>query len=203
MSAASCSPYRPCAVPTLLLRSILMSLARRHAPRYAAALLAAAALAACQGHSSSGDTALKHDLDAATGDGLALAPRGSQTQVVSALELGEGKANPSGAPARANTGTPAPQRLAARAPATAPRIVERVRIIERVVDPAPEPEPQVAAAPAPAPEPTPAASEPAPVAAPSPGSRRLPTTDAPERGRRRGTWDMGDVVRNAPFPINP
>ena len=186
-----------------------MPAAFRHAPLRAAALVAAVTVAACSGHSSSGDDALRRDLNAAGGDGLALAPRGSQTQVVSALELANGKANPAGPPARATTGTPmpAPPRFVARAAAP---VVERIRIIERVIDrdPAPAPTPartEVAAAPAPAPEPSPAAADPAPVAAPSPGSRQLPqSTDAPVRGRHHhGTWDMGDVIRNAPFPINP
>lgn len=185
-----------------------MPLALRHAPLRAAALFAAVSVAACSGHSSNGDDTLRRDLDAASGDGLALAPRASQTQVVSALELGNaGKANPTGAPARASTRAPAaPQRLAARAPAAAPRIVERVRYIDRVVERRPAPEPAVvAAAPAPAPEPAPVASEPAPVAAPSPGSRHLPEpVDGRVRGdRHRRPWDMGDVIRNAPFPINP
>ncbi len=183
-----------------------MPLALRHAPLRAAALVAAVFVAACGGHSSNGDDTLRRDLDAASGDGLALAPRGSQTQVVSALELGGAKrATPTGAPARASAPA-APQCLAARAPAAAPRIVERVRYIDRVVERRPAPEPEaVAAAPAPAPEPAPVASEPAPVAAPSPGSRHLPEpVDGRVRGdRHRRPWDMGDVIRNAPFPINP
>lgn len=169
----------------------------------AVALAAAVLVAACGGRSTSTDDALKRDLDAASGDGLALAPRGSQTQVVSAVELGEGRADRTGTPAPAAAGAPAPHRLVARA--VAPRVVERVRVIERVVERRPAPEPEVAVAPAPEPAAAPAPPEPVPVAAPSPGARHLPEpVDAPARGRGgRRPWDMGDVIRNAPFPINP
>jgi hypothetical protein len=54
---------------------------------------------------------------------------------------------------------------------------------------------------APAPAPAPRGDEPV-VAAPS----RRPDygrDDGATRGRRRGGWNMGDVIRNAPFPINP
>ncbi len=186
-----------------------MPLNRRHVPLCAAAVFAAVSAAACSGGHAAANDALRRDLDAAGGDGLALAPRASQTQVVSPLELGNGKASAAGTPARAATGTPAPapRRLVARAPAP---VVERVRIIERVIerDPAPAPAPtrtEVAAAPTAATPAAPTAVDPAPVAAPSPGSRHMPqTTDAPAPTRaRRGAWNMGDVIRNAPFPINP
>ncbi len=171
----------------------------RRPPFRAVALLATVFVAACGGQAAGNETALKHDLDAASGNDLALAPRASQTQVVSALELGKaGAAAPKvAAPA------PAPQRPAA--PAPKPLIITRVRYVDRAPAPAPAPAPEPTVAAAPEPQPTPAPAERAPVASPSPGSRQLPqTTDAPARGRgRRGTWDMGDVIRNAPFPINP
>lgn len=182
-------------------------------PPIRVAALAAAVLVAACGRGSSGDAALRRDLDAAGGNGLALAPRGATTQVVSSLELGDGKANPAGAPAASTTGAPA--RAASAPPRAAasplpPRVITRVRYVDRVEE-SPAPARADVAAPTPAPEvaPTPAprsTDEPTVVAAPSPGARRLPsTTDEPAaRGRgRRGTWDMGDVIRNAPFPINP
>lgn len=184
----------------------------RHAPLRAAALVAAVLVAACSGRGSTSDDALRRDLNAAGGDGLALAPRGSQTQVVSALELGKGgTVNPTGVPARASAPppaaapTPTPQRVAARA--LAPRIITRIRYVDRVVEPAPTPE--VAAAPAPARASAPVASaptsEPAPVGAPSPGSRHYPepVDGRSHHDRQHRPWDMGDVIRNAPFPINP
>lgn len=183
-----------------------MTVALRRAPLRAAALVAAVLVAACSGHASSSDDALRRDLNAAGGDGLALAPRGSQTQVVSALELGkDGKVNPTGVPARASAPapTPAPQRVAARE--LAPRIITRIRYVDRVADREPTPAPEVAAAPAPAPAPVASAPEPAPVGAPSPGSRRYPdpVDGRPRHDHHHRPWDMGDVIRNAPFPINP
>ncbi|HEY0776943.1 MAG TPA: hypothetical protein VGD56_03155, partial [Gemmatirosa sp.] len=62
----------------------------------AVALLAAVTAAACGGHAPGSDDTLRRDLNAAGGDGLALAPRAAQTQVVSALELANGRANPAG-----------------------------------------------------------------------------------------------------------
>jgi hypothetical protein len=79
----------------------------------------------------------------------------------------------------------------ARRVAPAPRAVAAVEAA-----PAPELRPQaaeVAAAPEPSPTPEPV------VAAPS--RRPMP---APEPARRRGGWSStADVIRNAPFPINP
>lgn len=182
---------------------------RRRAPLRAAALVAAVLVAACSGRASSSDEALRRDLNAAGGDGLALAPRGSQTQVVSALELANGgKVAPTGVPAR----TAAPTPPAAPPPVATPRelpprIITRIRYVDRA--PAPAAEVATAPAPAPAPQPAPVASapspEPAPVGAPSPGSRRYPDpVDGRSRhDRQRHPWDMGDVIRNAPFPINP
>ena len=57
--------------------------------------------------------------------------------------------------------------------------------------------------------PTVIAETPAPAEEPAPTVTRAPvlTTPIPSpspRGRQRGgTWTMGDVIRNAPFPINP
>jgi hypothetical protein len=169
-----------------------------------AALVAAAA---CSGPApSAADDALRSDLEAA--QQAAAAPADDRTQFVSALELGRTVTPRAGEVAAPRPVAAAPARAAvARRSrvASAERVVRPVARV-RAAEPAPAPEAEdreVAPArvdtprPEVDPAPAPARDEPV-VAAPS---RRPDVQPAP---RRRGrTWDMGDVIRNAPFPINP
>lgn len=143
------------------------------------------------------DDDLRRDLALASGaSSLQLAPMaGTRTQVVSAIEQVES--------------TPAP---APRARGTAS--VRRPRPADR--DPAPSresealPTPNVAQAPDR--EETPATESMVPEAAePDPAPTISPPTPGPDHfpaprgsvGRRGGGWTTADVIRNAPFPINP
>jgi hypothetical protein len=160
----------------------------------AATLLGAAACSSPEPAGSGADADLQRDLEAVQ---AVDAPRPARTQFVSPLELGRGPERPAPAPRAAARSAPvrraAPPaaRQVARRVAPAPRAVAAVEAA-----PAPELRPQaaeVAAAPEPSPTPEPV------VAAPS--RRPMP---APEPARRRGGWSStADVIRNAPFPINP
>jgi hypothetical protein len=93
---------------------------------------------------------------------------------------------------------PAPRvttrRVTERSPAPRVRVERAPASVERA--PVVVPEPVVAEMPAPPEEPT--RTEPV-VAAPSRTDRRVE-----EPARRRGGWSStADVIRNAPFPINP
>ena len=141
-----------------------------------AALAALLGTAACRSPAKP-DAALLNDLDQASAVGIEMAPSANGTQVVSAIE-----AVPS-----ATKRTATPQRVARQpAPRKAPSPQR-----------APTPEPQVAAHDdAPAPTPEPVVTTPAPTPRPTPAPQPTPT-------RRGRVWSTGDVIRNAPFPINP
>ena len=125
----------------------------------------------------SGD--LSRDLDLASAAGVSLAPSGTGTQVVSAVELG---AAPERAPAAAPKAAASP-RKARPQPRAEPAPVEEVE--EAPVE-APAPA-EVAPAPAPAVD--------APLPRPMPNQRREPPP---------GGWKTpSEIIRNAPFPINP
>jgi hypothetical protein len=174
----------------------LLDLARgRLAAVFAVAVLA---LAACSPAAADADEALRRDLDAAQATAAVADGQSARTQFVSPLELGRAaeRAAPAAAPVRAaarRTAAPAVRTPAARTVArralprpAAPRAeVADARVAERDAE-----TPVVA----PRADPTPA--EPV-VAAPS---RRPAPTPEP---RRRGGWSTADVIRNAPFPINP
>lgn len=152
----------------------------------AAALLAAGALA-CSGKSSSAPLAndLLGDLEAAKSSSIELANEGPRrTQVVSAEEL---------------TGR-APARAPERAPQAAPRTAAPRKVTpSRAPTPAPAASPAPSIDVAPAPE-TPAASpDPLPPIEPRPA----PSRPAPTPSRHGGYKSVGDVIRDAPFPINP
>jgi hypothetical protein len=154
----------------------------------AAASALVAALAACGTPAPELSDDLSRDLAAARSASVDLAPRsGNRTQVVSAEEQS----------ARATLAAP---RVAPRAPA-GPAARSTVR---RNAPPSPEAS-AVAEAPAPQPAPVaePAAVEAAPVdAAPAvTGPLRRPDSRNPEPPG--GYRSVGDVIRNAPFPINP
>ena len=147
----------------------------------AAALLLAGALA-CSGKPSTPTLAsdLKDDLQAAQGSTVELAPDGARrTQVVSAEEL-------------TGAGT------APRAPQATPRATPRSIPAARTPAPAPAPAaPAVVVAPAPVP-PVVNADTLAPIE-----PRPAPARPAATPSRRGGYKSVGDVIRDAPFPINP
>jgi len=139
-------------------------------------LIGVVLMAACS-RSSTGNDALKRDLDLAGSTSLELAPRASGTQVVSAVEE-----SPGAVPARSTARVRAPAKSAApRAPArqTAARTPER-----------PQPEPIREAE-------LPSESSALP-ATPAPTPTPVPTPQ-----RRGGYKSVGEIIRNAPFPINP
>ncbi|MGI8508958.1 MAG: hypothetical protein ACR2MQ_06505 [Gemmatimonadaceae bacterium] len=155
----------------------------------AAAVVALIGAAACNS-ASAADKSLSHDLDLAASStasaptGLSLAPSAGRTEVVSNVER-----TPEAAPAPKPS---APQRsvvhqnahhsvqhtaLAASAPVAATPVVA-----------------------APIPTPVPVAEAPAPMPDATPAPRPTPTRRAEPRG---GYRSVGDVIRNAPLPINP
>ena len=154
----------------------------------ATALLVAGTLA-CGGKSSSAPLAndLLGDLEAAQSSSIELANGSTQrTQVVSAEEL-TGKA-----------ATRLPQSAPRVAPRAAPRAVARQATPSRAPAAAPTPSvPTVVEAPAPIP-PVVDADTLAPIE-----PRPAPSRPAATPSRRGGYKSVGDVIRDAPFPINP
>ena len=161
--------------------------------RIAAGVFALFAAAACQSKKSS-DDALARELDSASGASSGLLPMGGGTNVVSAIEQSPtAKKNPV-APQRSSS-----QRTTQKSPEPTASVASNTQ--------EPEPQPVVADA-APAPAPTPAN---APAQAPA----QTTTRNLPESGNhypspahhpqpRRGSYpSTGDIIRNAPFPINP
>jgi outer membrane biosynthesis protein TonB len=143
-----------------------------------AGIVAATSLAAC-GRGKSATTDLSGELEAATGDTSGLLPNRGGTQFVSAIER-----TPGAVPAVAS-----PVKQPKPAPKAQPQPVQ-----SPVVNKAPAPAAEaVVMAPVPAPTPTPAAT-PAPTPTPTP---------TPTPHRRGGYSNMGTIIRNAPFPINP
>lgn len=144
------------------------------------ASLAALLLAACAPGAADEPLAddLQRDLDMARGTAMELAPRGGDQQIVSAIESTPPVAAPrpiQKAPRRTPQPTP-PQ------PAAAPVLAE-----------VSEPEPEVSA---PAPEPVKAVEA-------AVGAGRPSATPAPRQAPRGGWKTPSEVIRNAPFPINP
>ena len=152
-------------------------------------VLAAATLvgvAACSTSTPASNDDLRRDLELARGQGLELAPRAAGQATVSAAELHPDNAKP----------------VATRA--------SRVRQNTPVVVASPKGE-SVAEAPQPAVEPT---AAPAPAAAsvePTPAPAAAgPVRPQPTRGKPAmnpeppgGYRTMGELIRKAPFPINP
>lgn len=137
------------------------------------AAVSLAALAACGRTAPATDAALQRDLNLAKGQGLELAPQGSVRSTLSADEL-----SPPGTHTRSTaqqvSKSPAPRQAA---PArTEPRVAEQQA-------PAPQSHDSVVAA-APA---TPRPSAAGAISPPPPG----------------GYKTMGELIRRAPFPINP
>ena len=147
-----------------------------------AGVVAAISLAACS-RSGSAPVDLGSELEIATGDTSGLLPDRGRTQFVSAIERTPGSVPAAGAIVKRPT--PAPR--ATHQPVEAPAVnkAPELQAEAAVVAPAPSPEPAPAAAPAPVP---------APITTPTP---------TPTPRRRGGYSTMGDIIRNAPFPINP
>ena len=166
-----------------------------HRYRLVAGLAALAATAACQQPRDAELSAdLRRDLELASAHTVELAPRPSHGGVVSAIEQTPGAAAARVAPAPRRQSAVAVARRPA-APRPAPSAPE-----------APAPRDVTAPSPAPAPAPvvaeTPAAESPAP--SPTVGAGR---PSAPVQGpgpAPRGGWKtVGEVIRDAPFPIKP
>jgi hypothetical protein len=141
------------------------------------ATIAVTAVAACNRGTPTSDTALQRDLDMARGQGLELAPQGG-TQLVSANEL-----LPAGSRTKVNA---APTR---HARAAAP-------VHQASAPPAPTTVAPAAAAPAPAPKRDSAVAM-------APATVRPSAQGAVSPPPPGGYKSMGDIIRHAPFPINP
>jgi hypothetical protein len=161
----------------------------RHSFRLSIGALALVALAACSRSSEQPALSddLKQDLARAGGSGVQLAGGpAARTDVVSAVERTDGAVAAPKAPAVSH----APSAIHGR--------TASVRSAQRVTPAAAQPAPRAEeSAPAeerraePAPEPVPARGR---VEAPRPSTQREPP----------GGWrSPGEVIRNAPFPINP
>ena len=156
-----------------------------------AALLATAACSGGRG-SATPDDALLQDLQQASGTGVELAPRSNRTQVVSAIEM---TSSTKAAPERRLVRRAAQRKTPSYAAAPAPAREEPAPAVVPTKDPEPAPSVQ------PLPEPTPApATQSRRPEAPMPVPLPVP---APRQGRHGGYKSVGDVIRDAPFPINP
>ena len=144
------------------------------------AALALAGLAACSKPAPTDDS-LQKDLQQANSS-LAMLPTSSGTAVVSAIEQTPSATKT--AAKRQNTPKRSPQRISAK-PAAA-----------KAVTPAPEPTQDEMPAPAPSQPPT---REDLP-AAPAPRAPQGRATQAPPPG---GFKTIDEIMRKAPFPINP
>jgi hypothetical protein len=150
-----------------------------HRPsRFIAVTIGLAALAGCGRTAPSTDAGLQRDLDLAKGQGLELVPQGSARSTLSADEL-----SPAGNHARSTAQQPSKARAPREAaPAPQQRVAER-----------PTPQPQ---APTPQPHDSVVATAPVPAATrPSAGAISPPPPG--------GYKTMGELIRKAPFPINP
>ena len=151
---------------------------RRNGLAGVGAVVALMAAAAC-GRSSTSEDALQRDLELAGSTSLELAPRTSGTQVVSSIEETPG-AVPAKSTARVRTATKSP---AQRSP---------VRQAANLPHTPPQPQPE-----------QPKVAEQAPEVAPLPATPAPTPTPVPTPQRRGGYKSVGEIIRNAPFPINP
>lgn len=144
--------------------------------KFIGSLLVAAAVTACGRQSSSPamDEALQADLQAASSATIELAPRAPATSVVSAIESRQ-PTQPRVAPVRRATG-PAPE--------PEPQVSERATALPRATQPETR-------------QPTRTAETNEPVAT------RPATTPAVQPPPPGGYKTVGEVIRNAPFPIKP
>jgi hypothetical protein len=137
------------------------------------AAISLAALAACGRPAPATDAALQRDLDLAKGQGLELAPQGNARATLSADEL---------IPSGNRTKATAKQVSKSAAPRQAAPVQTNRRVAEREAPPAQPHDSVVATAPA-----TPRPSTTGAISPPPPG----------------GYKTMGELIRKAPFPINP
>jgi hypothetical protein len=167
----------------------LMRTLSRHATTAAAALLVTAL--ACRDQDvrrAAVSSDLEQDLAQARATSLELAPAGRKTEVVSAVE-------------RVPAGT------RAESPQAAPRQAQRQPQHQPAQPRAPR-SAEVTPTPAPTPAPAPVASTQSESATDAgqgaPAPRPQPAPAAPSaQGRRGGYKSVGEVIRDAPFPINP
>jgi len=146
--------------------------------RFIAVAIGLAALAACGRTAPATDAALQRDLDLAKGQGLELAPQGNARSTLSADELAPA-GNGAKSTAQQVSKSPAPHRSA----------------------PAPS-QPQVAEREAPAPQ-APARQPRDSVVATAPATQRPSAAGAISPPPPGGYKTMGELIRKAPFPINP
>ena len=154
--------------------------------RLTAVLVSALALGACSSSSPDQPLAddLQRDLAMTAGTAVELAPKAGGQQVVSDIESAPAAPQP-------RTSQKAPQHSPTPAPQAAP--------VPVLADVTPEPEVE---APAPEPTPTPAPeAEKAPV--PVIGAGRPAPVPTQHKAPRGGWKTPGEIIRNAPFPINP
>jgi hypothetical protein len=161
--------------------------------RLATAVLTLVGVAACGQKAQQPSEDLRRDLEQVGSSGIELAPNGAGTQVISAIEQGPAGTLKTAKPQTRATPTPsAPRVKAPSAPAPVAVAEAPQPQVKSVEQPMTQPivaEQPVAAEPA---DRAPAAQRPAPI--PIPSTQRAP----------KGGWKTtGDVIRNAPFPINP
>jgi hypothetical protein len=146
--------------------------------KFVVAAISLTALAACGRNAPTGDAALQRDLDLAKGQGLELAPQPS-TALLSADELlpAGSRSRPAAPRPTATHRTPP-----ARPATTASQVAER---------PAAEPA-----------APRASARDSAVAVAPAPATNR-PSAGAISPPPPGGYKTMGELIRRAPFPINP
>ena len=153
----------------------------------AAGLVAMIAAAACQSKTSN-DDALARELDSASGASAGLLPMSGGTDVVSAIERQPtAKKNPV-APQPKST-----ERTTVKAPQPT------TTVAAQTPDPEPNPTPVQTAGTA-----TPTSTPNSGVVLPRPESgNHYPSPAHHPQPRRGGYPSTGDIIRNAPFPINP
>jgi hypothetical protein len=144
--------------------------------RFLVAVVGLAGLAACNRSAPTGDAALQRDLDLARGQGLELAPKGNTPATLSADEL-----------------IPAGNRK--RAPVSRATSVRREEPTTATHSP-------MAQAPATVAE-TPTAPARDSAIAPAPATQRPSAAAAISPPPPGGYKSMGEIIRKAPFPINP
>ena len=148
--------------------------------RFIVAAIGVVALAACGRTTPATDAGLQRDLDLAKGQGLELAPQGSARSTLSADELSPaGNRTPSTAPRVSKS--PAPRQPAPVR--SEPRVVEQHQ--------------------APAPAQAPVVQSHDTVVATAPATPRPSAADAISPPPPGGYKTMGELIRKAPFPINP
>jgi hypothetical protein len=160
--------------------------------RFATALMTLAGLAACGQQAQKPSEELRRDLEQVGSSDMQLAPKGAGTQVISAIEQGPAGTRTPSTPQPRATAKPVAERMQAPTPAPMP-VVE-----------APHPQPEVKVVQQSAPQPVvaeqPVSAEPSAPATRRPAPMPVPST---QRAPRGGWKTTGDIIRNAPFPINP